>query len=89
MKLCFFITSVLPLLWAILAITNAKINEDFPTRYEILVLDWDRSFPMTEISLSANALYCDEGFERTQLARWSGLEMGCNCTAARDETEKF
>lgn len=62
MKLCFFITSVLPLLWAILAITNAKINEDFPTRSEILVLDWDRSFPMTEIEVSDDVVDCDDGF---------------------------
>ena len=89
MKLCFLITSVLPLLWAILAITHAKINEDFPTRYEILVLDWDRSFPMTEIALSDDVLYCNDGFERTKLARWSGLDMGCNCTATKDEAEKF
>jgi hypothetical protein len=53
---------VLPLLWAILAITNAKINEDFPTRFEILVLDWDRSFPMTEIEVSEDVVDCDDGF---------------------------
>lgn len=87
MKLCFFITSVLPLLWAILAITYAKINEDFPTRFEILVLDWDRSFPMTEIEVSDDLVDCDYGFQKTNFGKWSDSATSCNCTATQDEVE--